>query len=105
MGRCPMADPTRMLCQIDGCGFGAEVIAAWKLGRGAEIPFSGGAKVGQDDGLHHKLQLCVRHRKEALALPNRPYKVMLTTWAQNPAKAGLTVSDAGDLLVPGVAVR
>jgi hypothetical protein len=98
-----MADPAKYVCVINGCGFGAEVVASWKLGRGAELPFTGG-KVGSRDGEHISMNLCRRHRIEALAMPNRPYKVMLTAWASKPDKHGLTVTDTGDLLVPGVAV-
>lgn len=98
-----MADPQKMCCDLDGCSYGAEVTAFWKLGRGAELPFYGG-KVGQSDGLHFQKKLCVRHRKEALAMDSRPYRVQMTAWAAKPDAFDITVTDAGDLLVPGVAV-
>lgn len=99
-----MADTARYLCQLDGCSYASEVVASWKLGRGAELPFTGG-KVGQATGLHHVIQLCVRHRKQALAMDARPYKVMLTAWGAKPEKFDLVRSEHGDLLVPGVAVK
>ena len=99
-----MADTAKLLCQIDGCTFASEVIASWKLGKGAELPFTGG-KIGSRDGEHIQMRLCVRHRKQALDMPSRPYKVMLTAWAAKPEKFELTRSQAGDLLVPGVAVK
>lgn len=99
-----MADPTKLLCHIDGCGYGSEVVAFWKLGRGAEMPFTGG-KVGQRDGMVVKMHLCRRHRMQALTMPSRPYKAQLTAWASRPAQFGITFSEAGDLLVPGQAVH
>lgn len=97
-----MADVAKWMCSLEGCTFGAEITAWWKLGRGAELPFVGG-KVGANDGLHHSLNLCVEHRKQALAMPNRPYKVAMTAWAKDPAKHDILHDNKGNLLLPGVA--
>lgn len=98
-----MADPAKYVCQIDGCNYGSEVTAFWKLGRGADIPFPGG-KIRSRDGEHFQLTLCVRHRKQALAMDARPHRVKLTAWGARPGAFDLVLTDAGDLLVPGVAV-
>lgn len=98
-----MADTAKMTCSLDACTYGAEVKASWKLGRGADIPFLGG-KVGADDGLHFHLQLCKAHRKTALAMPNRPYRVTMTAWHQKAAEYGITFDPDGNMLLPGVAV-
>lgn len=95
-------DPQKYVCQLDGCGYGSEVTAFWKLGKGASLPFTGGV-IGSSYGEHHSLNLCRRHRIEAVAMDSRPYKVVTTAWARDPGKFDLTVSEAGDLLVPGVA--
>lgn len=96
-------DPAKLVCQLDGCGYGSEVTAFWKLGKGASLPFTGGV-IGSNYGEHHKLNLCRRHRIEAVAMDNRPYKVVTTAWACNPDEFDLAVTEAGDLLVPGVKV-
>lgn len=97
-----MADVAKWMCGLDGCTWGAEVTAWWKLGRGAELPFTGG-KVGANDGIHHSMQLCRAHRIEALAMPNRPYRVVMTAWAKRPGDFDLMFDNKGNLLLPGVA--
>lgn len=98
-----MADTAKMRCELDRCEYGAEVHASWKLGRGAELPFTGG-KVGANDGLHHHLQLCRAHRIVALAMPNRPYRMTTTTWHNKAEDYGITFDGDGNMLLPGVAV-
>ena len=96
-------DVTKMKCQAPDCGFGAEAIVHWKLGKGVDLPFTGG-KVGLRDGIHLTLNLCKQHRIQSIDAAPRPYKVVTTAWYANPQKYDVMFDHQGNMLLPGVAV-
>lgn len=99
-----MADPAKMKCAVDGCGFGAEAIVHWRLGKGVDMPFTGG-KVGSLEGIHHVMQLCRDHRIASVDTHPRPYKVRTTAWYEKAASFDILFDLQGRMLLPGVASK
>lgn len=76
-------DPAKVTCQVGGCRNVSDTKTEWKFGKGVAIPFGEGvctAPVGK----HHVMLLCATHRKQALEMDPRPYRMTLTAWARNP---------------------